>query len=99
MEAVALNGHISTTVSLLEIDLTPLYFKGASLHVVFMLIPMLHNYKREQHGEILKRLAEISNKGYLTPILDENKFSLEQVEDAYAHLASGTAIGKVVVEN
>lgn len=99
IEAVALNGQISTTVSLLEIDLTPLHFKGASLHVVFMLIPMLHNYKREQHGEILKRLAEISNKGYLTPIVDENQFSLEQVEDAYAHLASGTAIGKVVVEN
>ncbi|WP_396634431.1 zinc-dependent alcohol dehydrogenase family protein [Maribacter sp. R86514] len=99
MEAIALNGHISTTVSLLEIDLTPLHFKGASLHVVFMLIPMLHNFKREDHGSILEKLAEISNEGHLTPIVDENQFSLEQVGDAYAHLASGTAIGKVVVEN
>lgn len=99
IEAVALNGHISTTVSLLEIDLTPLHFKGASLHVVFMLIPMLHNFKREKHGEILKILAEISNSGNLTPIVDENQFSLEQVGEAYAHLASGKAIGKVVVEN
>ena len=99
MEAVALNGHISTTVSLLEIDLTPLHFKGASLHVVFMLIPMLHNFKREKHAEILEKLADISNEGHLTPIVDENSFSLEQVGDAYAHLASGKAIGKVVVEN
>ncbi|MCK0189167.1 zinc-dependent alcohol dehydrogenase family protein [Arenibacter sp. F20364] len=99
IEAVALNGHISTTVSLLEIDLTPLHFKGASLHVVFMLIPMLHNFKRDVHGNVLERLAEISNEGHLTPIVDENRFSLEQVGDAYAHLASGTAIGKVVVEN
>lgn len=99
IEAVALNGHISTTVSLLEIDLTPLHFKGASLHVVFMLIPMLHNFKRDVHGNVLKRLAEISNEGHLTPIVDENSFSLEQVGDAYAHLQSGKAIGKIVVEN
>ncbi|MDP2524495.1 zinc-dependent alcohol dehydrogenase family protein [Maribacter dokdonensis] len=99
IEAVALNGHISTTVSLCELDLTPLHFKGASLHVVFMLIPMLHNFKRDAHGNILERLAEISNEGHLTPIVDENKFSLEEVGDAYAHLQSGKAIGKIVVEN
>ncbi|EAS19718.1 zinc-containing alcohol dehydrogenase (NADPH quinone oxidoreductase) [Flavobacteria bacterium BBFL7] len=99
IEAVALNGHISTTVSLLEIDLTPLHFKGASLHVVFMLIPMLHNFKREKHAEILEKLAEISNEGHLTPVVDDNQFLLEQVGDAYAHLASGKAIGKVVIEN
>ncbi|WP_430425827.1 zinc-dependent alcohol dehydrogenase family protein [Maribacter litoralis] len=99
IEAVALNGHISTTVSLCELDLTPLHFKGATLHVVFMLIPMLHNFKRDVHGNVLERLAEISNEGHLTPIVDNNSFSLEQVGDAYAHLQSGKAIGKIVVEN
>jgi len=99
IEAVALNGHISTTVSLCELDLTPLHFKGATLHVVFMLIPMLHNFKRDMHGNVLERLAEISNEGHLTPIVDENSFSLNQVGDAYAHLQSGKAIGKIVVEN
>ncbi|RTE52013.1 quinone oxidoreductase [Arenibacter aquaticus] len=99
IEAVALNGHIATTVSLCELDLTPLHFKGASLHVVFMLIPMLHNFKRDVHGSILERLAKISNEGHLAPIVDDHTFSLEQVGDAYAHLQSGKAIGKVVVEN
>lgn len=99
IETVALNGQIATTVSLCELDLTPLHFKGAALHVVFMLIPMLHDFKREKHGEILKTLAEISNSGKLTPILDEQTFSLENVGQAYEHLQSGKAIGKVVVEN
>lgn len=99
IEAVALNGHISTTVSLCELDLTPLHFKGATLHVVFMLIPMLHSFNRKKHGEILEKLTKISNEGHLTPIVDENQFSLEQVGDAYAHLQSGKAIGKIVVEN
>ena len=51
--AAALNGQVATTVSLLELDLTPAHFKGLSLHVVFMLIPMLYDHKREEHGAIL----------------------------------------------
>lgn len=49
IEAVALNGDVATTVSMVEMDLTTAHFKGVSLHVVFMLIPMLHNEKREEH--------------------------------------------------
>ena len=97
-EAAALNGSVATTVSLVEIDLTPAHFKGLSLHVVFMLIPMLHNHKREQHGAILAKLAEIVEAGALKPLLDETRFALSDVGQAYAHLSSGDAIGKVVIE-
>lgn len=98
-EAATLNGHVVSTVSMLEIDLTPVHFKGLSLHVVFMLIPMLHNFKREQHSTILTRLAEIANSNALKPLLDETAFGLAEVGQAYARLASGQAIGKVVVSN
>ncbi|MGB7344115.1 MAG: zinc-dependent alcohol dehydrogenase family protein [Pirellulaceae bacterium] len=98
-EAAALNGQIATTVSMCELDLTPAHFKGLSLHVVFMLIPMLHNFRREQHAEILRDLTQICDSGGLTPVLDEEQFSLEQVGQAYARLESGKAMGKVVVEN
>ncbi|MDF9797065.1 NADPH2:quinone reductase [Catalinimonas alkaloidigena] len=97
--AATLNGHIATTVSLCELDLTIAHFKGLSLHVVFMLIPMLHDYKREEHGEILKKLAEIVEEGGLKPILDEHLFSLEEAGKAHARLESGQAMGKVVVVN
>ena len=95
--AAALNGQIATTVSMAEVDLTMAHFKGLSLHVVFMLIPMLHNHKREQHGEILAKLADIVDKGHLTPIVDSQTFDLEEVGKAHDHLASGQALGKVVV--
>jgi len=98
-EAAALNGHIATTVSLLELDLSTAHFKGLSLHVVFMLIPMLHNYKRAKHGEILRKLAQIIELGNFKVVLDENRFSLEEVGKAHAHLESGKAIGKIVIEN
>ncbi|MEO0368788.1 MAG: zinc-dependent alcohol dehydrogenase family protein [Pseudomonadota bacterium] len=96
-EAATLNGHVATTVSMLEIDLTTAHFKGLSLHVVFMLIPMLNNYKREQHGEILADIAKIVDEGQLKSVVDEEYFSLKDIGRAHDRLASGKAMGKVVV--
>lgn len=96
-EAARLNGHVATTVSMLELDLTAAHFKGLSLHVVFMLIPMLHNVNRQQHGRILAELASIADNGALKPIVDERHFDIAEVGLAHDHLASGKAMGKVVV--
>lgn len=98
-EAAKLNGHVSTTVSLCELDLTLAHFKGLSLHVVFMLIPMLHSIKRDTHGEILTKVARIAEAGHLKPVLDEQRFSLDQAREAHSRLESGQAMGKVVIEN
>lgn len=96
--AAALNGQVASTVSLVELDLSVAYFKGLSLHVVFMLIPMLHNYKREVHGQILNKLTEIAEAAALLPELDEQSFSLEDIAQAYDRLSSGQGMGKVVID-
>lgn len=97
-EAAALNGNIVTTVSMVELDLSVAHFKGLSLHVVFMLIPMLHNHKREEHHVILANLANIVDAGGLQPVLDDQAFNLEDAGKAHDRLTSGQAMGKVVVE-
>lgn len=97
-EAAALNGHVATTVSMAQIDLTTAHFKGLSLHVVFMLIPMLHNHKRETHGAILTELAQIADAGALKPLLDEQRFAFDEAGQAHARLVSGQAVGKVVID-
>ena len=97
-EAAALNGHVTTTVSLLELDLTPAHFKGLAIHVVFLLIPMPHNHRRAEHGRILAALSESADAGALSPLLDENAFSLADVGKAYDYLAGGKAVGKVVID-
>ncbi|SFR47467.1 Alcohol dehydrogenase GroES-like domain-containing protein [Yoonia tamlensis] len=96
--AAALNAQVVTTSSMLEVDLSTAHFKGLSLHVVFMLIPMLHNYKRDVHGDILAKLAAIIDAGDLKPLLDDQAFGFAEVGNAYAHLSSGKAVGKVVVD-
>lgn len=97
--AAALNGQIASTVALCELDLSLAHFKGLSLHVVFVLIPMLHGVGREAHAEILRKVAEIVDAGGLRPVLDELHYSLEQAGQAHARLESRQAMGKVVVEN
>ncbi|MEM1451072.1 MAG: zinc-dependent alcohol dehydrogenase family protein [Planctomycetota bacterium] len=98
-EAAALNGQVASTVALVELDLSVAHFKGLSLHVVFMLIPMLHDVGRESHGEILRELARIAEAGALRAVLDETNHSLVEAGAAHARLQSGQAMGKVVVEN
>ncbi len=98
-EAAALNGQVASTVAMCELDLTTAHFKGLSLHVVFMLIPMLHDVRRETHGEILRNLSEIVEAGGLVPVLDESRYSLEDTGLAHARLESGRAMGKVVIAN
>ena len=96
--AAALNGQVASTVSLLELDLSIAHFKGLSLHVVFMLIPMLHNYKRKDHAKILNKLTEIVEADALRPVLDEKTFNLEDAAKAHDRLSSGLGMGKVVIE-
>ena len=98
-EAAALNAHVVSTVSLCELDLTTVHFKGLSLHVVFMLIPMLHGHQRQEHAEILRNLAQIVEAGELKPMLDATHFTLPEAGQAHARLESGKAMGKVVIEN
>jgi NADPH2:quinone reductase len=97
-EAAKLNAQVVTIVSIFEADLTLMHIKGLSLHVVFMLIPMLHDINRASHGKLLREAAKLVEGGKLRPVLDEKQFSLDAVADAHRHLEGGKAVGKVVID-
>ncbi len=96
--AAKLNGQVVTIVSQYEADLSLMHVKGLSLHVVFMLIPMLHDIGREAHGALLDQAARLVEQGRLRPLIDARRFSLEDVAEAHHHAESGRAIGKVVID-
>ena len=97
LQAAARNGAVVTTAARSTHDLSPMHNKALSLHVVFMLLPLLVNEGREQHGKILTTIAEIVDQKRLKPLIDSRQFTLNTVADAHALLESGKAQGKVVI--
>ena len=95
--AAKLNGTVVSLVSLSQQDLTLLHAKGLTLHLVYMLIPMLSGIGCSRHGEILSKLADLVEQGQVRPLLDPKSFTVEEVAAAHAYAESGQAVGKVVL--
>ncbi|HHF7372554.1 zinc-dependent alcohol dehydrogenase family protein [Legionella bozemanae] len=98
LTAVAMYGNVISIQAASQHDLSPLHSKSASLHAVFMLLPLLHNVQRERHGKILKEIASMVEDGHLNPLIDPHLFYFENIEKAHALLESGKAVGKIVVQ-
>lgn len=80
-------------------DLTLMHMKSLSLHVVFMLLPLLQNQHREKHGQILQEIAAFVDQGKINPLIHPEVFSFENVGKAHQCWESSQAIGKIVLEN
>jgi len=96
-EAAALNGKVVSVSTRSNQDLSLMHSKGLSLHVVFMLIPLLYGIGREHHGEILKAMAKLADSAQLRPLIDNSNFSIEEVSEAHQLLETGQAVGKIVL--
>lgn len=93
------NGQVVLIVSTFSTDLTPMHLKGLSLHVVFMLLPMLTGHARAVHGGILRELAALIDEGRVAPVLAEGRrYGLEDVAAAHAQLEAGGFAGKLVID-
>jgi NADPH2:quinone reductase len=52
-------GQVVTTMAGTQLDLGPMQLKGRSLHVIFMLLPLLTGIGRQRHGAILREVAAL----------------------------------------
>ncbi len=98
-KAVKLNGAVCTTNARVTLDLGLMHSKALSLHVVFMLIPMVHNIERERHSLILKNISSMIEKGQLRINRDERQFSFNEIGEAHQYLESRRATGKISLVN
>lgn len=99
LAAVGANGRVATIVAHdAAPDLGQLMDHNATLHVVFMLVPMLRDRDLERHGDILVRAARLVEAGRLKSLLDPERFTLDQAGAAHAKLLSGQAVGKLVLD-
>jgi NADPH2:quinone reductase len=98
MEAARANGRLVTTNARATIDLLMAHSKALSLHVVFMMLPLITGIGREGHGKSLRYIASLADSGHLHSLLDDEQFARETAADAHRRLQSGQTRGKVVVD-
>ncbi|KPG95455.1 quinone oxidoreductase [Pseudomonas sp. RIT-PI-q] len=91
-------GHVVSCLGWGEHTLAPLSFRGATYSGVFTLLPLITGKGRKHHGEILAEATVMAEAGQLRVLLDDRRFTLDTVNDAYAIVAGGEATGKVVVD-
>jgi len=78
-------------------SLAPLSMRGATYSGVFTLLPLITGEGRAHHGEILAHIATLVEAGKLEPLLNDQFFSVADIDSAHALVESG-AVGKVVVD-
>jgi NADPH:quinone reductase-like Zn-dependent oxidoreductase len=91
-------GHVVSCLGWGEHKLAPLSFRGATYSGVFTLLPLLTGKGRRHHGEIMAEATRMAEAGQLRVRLNDRRFTLENVDDAYRVVAEGLAAGKVVID-
>lgn len=97
-EAAALNGTVVSVSTRSTQDLSLMHSKGLTLHVVFMLIPLLHRIGRNHHGVILNEISKLVDQSKLQPLIDDSRFKIADAAAAHQKLEDGEALGKIVLE-
>ena len=97
-EAAALNSSVVSVSTRSTQDLSLMHAKGLSLHVVFMLIPLLYHIGRDHHGAILNEITRLVDQSQLQPLLDKSQFGIVDVAAAHRKLEGGEATGKLVLD-
>jgi NADPH:quinone reductase len=91
-------GHVVSILGWGSHSLAPLSFRGATYSGVFTLYPLISGKGRAHHGEILREAARLAEAGKLLPLLDNRRFTLDTVDEAYDAAASRGVAGKLVVD-
>ncbi|GAB4201704.1 MAG: zinc-dependent alcohol dehydrogenase family protein [Wenzhouxiangellaceae bacterium] len=99
LQAAAVHGQVISIIGHNQHDLSPMHTKGLSLHLVFMLLPMITGQGRAHHGEILRQVAELVDAGRLKPLLNQQRYRFAEVNEAHAAYAANRYLGKIVLEN
>ncbi|MET3528525.1 zinc-dependent alcohol dehydrogenase family protein [Phenylobacterium koreense] len=97
-QAVRRFGHVVSCLGWGTHALAPLSFKAATYSGVFTLLPLLTGEGRAHHGEILREISRLADRGQLRPVLDPTRFVFAEAAAAHDWIAGRRSTGKVVVE-
>ena len=90
-------GQVINIIAFIAHDLTPAFVRGLTVHLENMSIPLLTGVGRERQGEILEEAAKHVDAGNLKPLLNEQRFTFDQANEAHALYESKKHTGKIVL--
>jgi len=91
-------GHVLSCLGWGDHSLAPLSFRGATYSGVFTLLPLLTGKGRKHHGEITAQATQMAEAGQLRVLLDDQRFDIAHVNEAYERGSAAGNRGKVVVD-
>jgi len=97
LQAAALGAQVITSKVMEEHDLSPLLFKGLSVHAINLVWPILAQIEPLPFTFALKTIAGWVDSGLLHPLIDKKQFTFNQISEAHTYFESGKNTGKVVL--
>lgn len=98
-EAAGLSGTVISTNTRSTHDLSIMHGKGLTLHVVFLLVPLLFGIGKKEAGDNLNNLLQMVAKGQVNPVLHSQKIGFKEIGSAHQLLEQGMHMGKISLFN
>jgi NADPH2:quinone reductase len=90
-------GQVINILAFASHDLTPAIIRSLTIHIENMSLPLLTGVGREKQGDILRQIAALVDEGKLKPLIHEQQFSFDQVNEAHALYETKGHTGKIVL--
>lgn len=91
-------GHVVSILGWSTHSLAPLSFGSGTYSGVFTLYPLISGEGRSHFGYILSKAAELVNAEKLRPFMNEKRYTLDTVNEAYTDMKNKAVEGKTVVD-
>ncbi|MHC8334408.1 zinc-dependent alcohol dehydrogenase family protein [Pseudomonas sp. LB3P25] len=91
-------GHIASCAAFKTHNLATGSLRGSTLSGIFVLLPMLTGNGRVHHRNILAEATRLVEQGKVKPLLDPQRYTLNEAQQAHDAVEQGTATGKVVID-
>ncbi len=98
-EAAALSGAVITTNTRSTNDLSLMHGKGLTLHVVFLLLPLLFAKGKKEAGENLEKLLRLVKENKISPMIYHRTFGFSEIKLAHELVEKGGYFGKISLVN
>jgi NADPH:quinone reductase len=98
-EAAALSGSVITTNTRSTNDLSLMHGKGLTLHVVFLLLPLLFGKGKKEAGENLEKLLVLVQEDKISPMIYSRTFGFSEIKLAHELIEQGGYFGKISLVN